>query len=235
MLSKSDFSNTSKIVTLYTEKVGKISAIIKGGRDKNSKTGRTVEVLNVVSIVLYNKDSRDIQLLTSADLISYFSEIREDYRTLIYAQATIELLIHLIKEHEENLRLFNGLKKILLRLNQKDESPGTLFLRFAVFIAEIIGYEIGLTECQNCNKEISGSQNLGFSSLCGPVCRDCSMKMGSVKSINEELFSGLNCLKNGKKVNLSSKEEYQLTMMLEGYLRYHVPDFPGFRALKNLN
>lgn len=234
VLSKSDFSNTSKIVTLYTEKLGKIAAIVKGGRDKNSKIGRTVEVLNIISVVLYNKDSREVQLLTSADMVSHLPEIHEDYSTLIYCQATIELFYHLIKEHEENPRLFNGLKKILLRFNQRNENPGTIFLRFLVFFIEIIGYEISTGLCQNCGNQIQESEQVWFNSINGIVCRNCSEKLISSKIISEELFSAVKCLKNGAKVSLTQKDEFQLLMLFESFLKYHVPDFPGFRSLKNL-
>jgi len=64
------YQESSKIVTLYTRKLGKISVIAKGIRKTDSKLGGILEVINLVSTVFYYKSSRNIQLLKECDLIN---------------------------------------------------------------------------------------------------------------------------------------------------------------------
>ena len=72
VLSKLDYRDTSKIANLFTEDFGKISVIIKGARSPKSKTGKIVDPLNHIRIVYYNKESRDLQLISDAESINYF-------------------------------------------------------------------------------------------------------------------------------------------------------------------
>ena len=76
VLSKINYGDTSSIVSLYTESDGKISAIVKGGRTQKSKLGKIIDPLNHLQIIIYKKNSRDVQLLTSADLVSHFVNIK---------------------------------------------------------------------------------------------------------------------------------------------------------------
>jgi DNA repair protein RecO (recombination protein O) len=66
VLSKLNYGDTSSIVSLYTKDSGKISAIIKGARSPKSKMGMIIDPLNFLEIILYKKDSREVQLISSA-------------------------------------------------------------------------------------------------------------------------------------------------------------------------
>ncbi len=234
VINSYDFSNTSKIVVLYTQKLGKISAMIKAGRDKNSKIGRTADILNLISIVLYNKDMREVQLLTQADMVAYFSNIRENYDALLYAHAVLELFQYLVKEHEENQRLYAGLRKILYRFDQRAEPPSVTFLRFFVFFIELAGYELSTNYCSNCGQMIDPmNSSAGFNNTAGVLCSECTQKMTLTVSVSQELFSALHCLKSGTvQTGLSQEQASRLISMLESFLKYQIPEFQGLKSIK---
>lgn len=236
VINSYDFSNTSKIVVLYTQKLGKISALIKAGRDKNSKIGRSADILNLISIVLYNKDIREVQLLTQADMVAYFSNIREDYETLLYAHAVLELFQYLVKEHEENQRLYAGLRKILYRFDQKEEPPPITFLRFFVFFIELAGYELSTRHCSICGKIFDPMKSsAGFNNTAGVLCSECTQKMTLTVPVNQELFSALHCLKSGTTdISLTQGQASRLISMLESFLKYHIPEFQGLKSIKSI-
>lgn len=236
VLNTYDFSNTSKIVVLYTQKLGKISALIKAGRDKNSKIGRTADMLNLISIVLYNKDVREVQLLTQADLVAFFGNIREDYESLLYAHAVLELFQNMVKEHEENQRLYAGLRKILYRFDQKTELPSVTFLRFFVFFIELAGYELSTGHCSNCGQVIDPMNSAaGFNSTAGVLCDECTQKIPLTVPVNQELFRGLHCLKSGKSdTGLNQGQASRLISMLENFLKYQIPEFQGLKSIRSI-
>ena len=112
VLSKMDYRDTSSILSVYTKDYGKISVILKGVRNPKSKKGFVAEPLNHLHIIIYRKDSRELQLLSSADLISHFPRIKEDLDRLKYSLAILELVKNLTPDNEVNTRLFNGLSLI---------------------------------------------------------------------------------------------------------------------------
>ncbi|MEO6696024.1 MAG: DNA repair protein RecO, partial [Ignavibacteria bacterium] len=58
------YGDTSKIVTLFTEDFGKISAIVKGARNFKSKLCGVLESMNYINAIIYLKSSRELQLVT---------------------------------------------------------------------------------------------------------------------------------------------------------------------------
>ena len=130
VIKKLDYGDTSKIATFFTEDFGKISAIIKGARSPKSKMGSVVDILNTVQIVYYKKESREIQLISQADLINHYSRIKEDLDKLKYASAVAELLLNLILDDEAHPKLYKGSIKILDLMNESKESAEYYFVKY---------------------------------------------------------------------------------------------------------
>src|SRR5512135_3314151 len=84
VLSKLKYGDTSLIASLYTKDYGKLSGIIKGGRNPKSKMGSVVNPLNHLEMVLYKKDTRDIQLISSVSIIAYYQGINDNFDKLKY-------------------------------------------------------------------------------------------------------------------------------------------------------
>ena len=115
VLSKMNYGDSSNIASLFTEDLGKLSVIIKGARSPKSKYGKIVDPLNYLLVVLYKKESREVQLLSGADIIQHFPEIKNDLDKLSYAYAVAELIKNLVADDELNKKLFKGVIKILER------------------------------------------------------------------------------------------------------------------------
>ena len=77
------YRETSKIVTLYTKKFGKINAVAKGAMLTTSKFGASLEPMSYILAVLYKKETREVQFLSQADLIKPFLSLYSDYNKMI--------------------------------------------------------------------------------------------------------------------------------------------------------
>lgn len=233
VLKKINFSNTSKIVTLYSNDFGKISAIIKGGRAKNSKVGIVVDQLNLVKLVLYKKDNRDIQLISDAELLFFYPEIKKDFEKLKYACAIFEILDLLTVENESNQKLFSGIKRIMELLNSFEETPSNLFCKFFLFFIKELGYAIQFEKCSVCYKEIKNEIGLGYNFEKGIICSSCSIENIISSSLFGELFDYLNCLKSKNKLsNFDPKIISKAIGFLENFIKFHIPEFKGLNSLK---
>lgn len=231
VLSKINFSDTSKIAQLYSEDLGKISGIIKGGRSSNAKVGRVIDPLNVVQVVLYKKDTRDVQIISSADLVHHFPKLREDYDRLNYSLAVLELLYHLAPEHETNKKLYRGTKKILSLFDSSTEEPAVIFARYFFYFLTELGYEISIEDCISCGTKLQYGTTLAFNYSSGFLCSDCMKEHIYSLEISSELFALISHLKTGKSNGVgNSKIQLILKLLLE-YLKHHVPDFKGLKSI----
>ena len=233
VLSKINYGDTSSIVSVYTESEGKISAIVKGGRSPKSKIGKIIDPLNHLQIIIYNKNSRDVQLLSDANLISHFVNIKEDFNATKFGFAIIELIKNLTADHETNTKLFNGLIKILNMINDKNEAPAFLYGRFLLFFLSELGYELSIDKCAVCNNQVIARQHLGFDFQSGFVCSNCFESHSGLENVPAELFDLIFCLKSNRKTEKFSVDLMdKFNLLLERYLKFHISDFKGIKSFQ---
>ena len=232
VLRKLDYGDTSKIATLYSDELGKFAVIIKGGRTAKTKVGMIVDPLNIIQIVLYKKDTREIQIVTQADLVFSPNVLKDDLERIKYASAIAELVFNLIPEHEANLKIFRGIKKILMLLNDKNENPKILFIKFFLFFVKEIGYEIQLSSCASCGKELSKDMALFYSYNKGALCPECQGNYAVTADLSQELFQTLICLNGKQNRNFGDMKILDKAIyFLEKYLSYHIEEFKGIKSL----
>ncbi|RPI71033.1 MAG: DNA repair protein RecO [Ignavibacteriales bacterium] len=231
VLSKMDYRDTSNILSLYTKDFGRISVIQKGARSPKSKKGFIAEPLNHLQIIIYKKDSRELQLLSGADLLSYFPHIKENLDKLKYSLAILELIKNLTPENETNLKLFNGLTRILFLLDTSDESPNITFGRFFLFFLKETGYQVQLNQCSSCQRNLMNNDYLGYNFELGIFCSQCSINYRIDFKLSRELFNYLLCLKQNK--NADSFKNFtadRAVIFMERHLKFHIPDFKGINS-----
>ncbi len=232
VLSKINFGDTSKIVSFYTEKFGKLSGIVKGGRTSKSKMGTLADTLNFVEIVFYNKRNRDIQLITQIDLIDHYSFLRENLERLKYASSVIELVQNLNLENEVNLKLFQGLIKILSLINSNEKDPRLMFVKFFLFFLDQMGYGLTLNTCNQCGKILELEKLISFDFMNGFICEDCSSNAMSATKFQKELFKILLCISTKlKKCSYKDSDLNNIIHFLEKYLIYHISEFKGLKSI----
>lgn len=235
VLSKMNYGDTSNILSVYSKEYGKLSVIVKGARSPKSKSGYVADPPNQVQIVIYKKDTRDIQLVASIDLISHFSHLKEDIDKLKYSFAIIELVKKLTPEHETNIRLFNGLSRILSLIDSSKEKNRILFGRFFMFFLKEIGYEVQLNKCASCGTSNLNAENLAYNFDLGILCTNCSNKNRRDFKLSQELFNYLLCLNNNKSADIYSEFIFDKAIIfMERYLKFHVPDFKGIQAFQTI-
>jgi DNA repair protein RecO (recombination protein O) len=233
VLRKINFGDTSRIAQFYSHDYGKISAIIKGARTPKSKNGMMVDTLNLIQLIFYKKETREVQLVKDVDLIKYYAHIKDDYERLKYASAIIELLSNLTSENEHNKKLFDGTVRILNLLDEVENNPQILFVKYFFFLLKEIGYEFQIKHCNVCGKEFKENESASYNYEAGIMCSECKKDRLTNFNLTEELFNLIICL-NTKQNNIFFTAEninYIITM-LEKFLMYQVQEFKGLKSLK---
>ena len=103
-----DFSETSRIVTLWTRELGKVRALAKGGRRLRSSFESALDLLTVCDIVLLRKNTASLDLLTEARVRERFGPLRRDLAALYGAYYVAELLGAWSQEYDPHPPLFDA-------------------------------------------------------------------------------------------------------------------------------
>src|SRR3954466_7829059 len=91
VIRTTDFSETSRIATLWTRELGKVRALAKGGRRLKSSFDSGLDLLTVCSIVVIRKPG-GLDLLTEAQVVRRFARLGDDLAALYAAYFIAELL-----------------------------------------------------------------------------------------------------------------------------------------------
>src|SRR4051812_37983510 len=92
VIRNTDWSETSRISTLWTRELGKVRCLAKGGRRLKSNFESALDLLSVCGIVLLRKTSGSLDLLTEAQVQERFPKLRGDLGALYAAYYVAELL-----------------------------------------------------------------------------------------------------------------------------------------------
>jgi DNA repair protein RecO (recombination protein O) len=232
VLRKIEYGDSSNILSVFSEKYGKVSVIIKGARSGRNKKSSVSDVLNLIEMVTYQKESRDVQYASQVDLINGYQNIKSNLQIYKYASAAMELIYFLIMENESHEKLFRGTVRFL-DLISAGNNPKLLFSKYFLFMIEELGYKINMSECSSCKKNIGNEKSLSFNYDLGFLCKECSEEKLENNFFDPELFNLISCLST-KKMEFHYTDKLLDTVInfFENYIKYHVPEFKGLQTLK---
>jgi DNA repair protein RecO (recombination protein O) len=78
VLKSMKYRDTSKIVTFYSRKFGKLKGIAKGARSANNKFGSSLELMTHSMLLIYKKEHKDLHLISQCDAINSYRNISND-------------------------------------------------------------------------------------------------------------------------------------------------------------
>src|SRR5437868_15068591 len=107
VLRTTDWSETSRIATLWTREFGKVRVLAKGGRRLKSNFESALDLLTLCSIVLLRKSSGGLDLLTEAQVKERFPRLRADLPALYAAYYIAELLSEWTQEYDPHPAIFD--------------------------------------------------------------------------------------------------------------------------------
>src|SRR5947209_13765780 len=107
VLRTTDWSETSRIATLWTRELGKVRVLAKGGRRLRSNFETALDLLTVCTIVLLRKSSGSLDLLTEAQVVRRHPRLTADLPALYAGYYIAELLSDWTEEYDPHPRLFD--------------------------------------------------------------------------------------------------------------------------------
>lgn len=174
VLKTTDWSESSRIATLWTRELGKVRVLAKGGRRLRSSFESALDLLTVCSIVLLRKSSGSLDLLTEAQVVRRFPRLRSDLTALYAAYYVAELLGDWTQELDPHPRLFDEAVDTLAALGGDGEETGLRVMRFETTLLHELGFRPALEHCAGCQTTALAGKRLAFSPTAGGIlCPGC--------------------------------------------------------------
>ena len=171
VLRTTDWSESSRIATLWTREFGKVRALAKGGRRLKSPFENALDLLTYCRIVFLRKSSDSLDLLTEAQVIQRFPRLRNDLAALYAAYYVAELLAEGTRDYDPHPLLFDEALDTLQTLGGVESGPRVA--RFEMVLLRELGYSPVLDHCAGCGGSVVETE-LAFSAAAnGVLCLHC--------------------------------------------------------------
>lgn len=234
ILSELRFRDTSKILTIYTKELGKISVMAKGAYRPKSKLLASTQPFS------YNEfqfsKGKNFYYINQIDIIDTFYNIRNKIERIAFGFFILELLDKSIIEEEKNEKVFGLLAKSLKILSNLDRDYLKFITSYELKYVSFLGYRPEIGACVNCNNK---NTKMSFSKTQGGLlCNNCNYLDSRAKFVSNSeielmqrlLFTSLDHL-DEIEVNLHVLTKIQDLLM--DYILYNI-DISELKSLKLL-
>ncbi|NBO92727.1 MAG: DNA repair protein RecO [Planctomycetia bacterium] len=196
VLRTTDWSETSRIATLFSRERGKLRGLAKGGRRLKSSFDNGLDLLTLCDMVLIRKTTGGLDLLTEAVVVRRFPRLHRELSALYAGYYVAELLADWTEELDPHPALFDEALEALEDLG--DGSVGQRVLRFETRLLAELGYAPVIDWCSSCEGPLS-AQALAFCAEAGGVlCPRCQAGPGERRRLSTEALGGMRALASEK-------------------------------------
>lgn len=233
VLKSRKYQETSKILSIYTKKLGKISVMAQGANRPKSRLIANTQPFS------YNEyqfsQGRSFYYINQADIIDSFYNIRENVESMAYGFYILELVEKSVADEEANEKIFMLLVKTLGLLTNMKDNLLKLVVAFELKYVSFLGYRPYINRCVTCGDGESSTYK--FSNLEGGIiCSDCYTKDLAAKTISKDIYNSmvkLLYIELDKLDELLIAEDIldRLHEIIEDYILYNI-DRDAFNSLE---
>ncbi|MRG86624.1 DNA repair protein RecO [Salinibacillus xinjiangensis] len=219
-----DYSETHKIVTLFTKERGKVGLIARGAKKPKSQMAALTQPF--VYGVFLIQPSRNLGTLYQGDVTHSMRKMREDIIKTAYAAYLAELTDKVLENQAPDPFLFDQLLHTFERI-ENDDSPEIIAMIYELKIFEKGGFAPELRYCVNCGRD-EGITHFSITEG-GFLCSNCSYMDERAVMLNKSLFKILQAIRFVNverigKVTIKEENRKKLRQLLDAYYDH----FGGF-------
>lgn len=231
-----DYGETHKIITLYSKKMGKFSAIARGAKKTKSRMAAVTQPFIYGEFFVYVNSG--LSTIQQGEIINSFRAIREDIVKTAYTAYIAELTDKLLNQKQPDIELYDQFFQTLKYISE-NENVEIPVMMFELKLYQKGGFAPVVDRCVNCGNDT----NLTTFSVKegGLLCASCqrldphALKLTSsiAKILSVFLHVGLE-----RVGNISIKKENEL--LLRNLLDQYYDQYGGYllksrRFLKQLD
>jgi DNA repair protein RecO (recombination protein O) len=217
---------SDRLVHLYTESLGKVSAIAKGARRSRRRFPGTLEIFNLLDARIVDPPRSALMRIEGATLHRAFEGLARDLGRYAIACQLLELLDRFTGERESNPGLFRFAVGVLGIVDAEDPDPLLALLILAKTLARL-GFRPELICCSSCGVPIAEAE--GRPTFVprhgGAVCAACAdphelpVEAGLLRALEAGIRSPL---RDRARLGLQPEAVQRLREMLDRFFRFHI-------------
>lgn len=151
-----DYGETHKIVTLLSEKHGKISALARGAKKPKSRMAAVTQPFIYGTFFIYL--SKGLSTMQQGEVLHSLRGIREDIMKTAYAAYIVELTDKLLDKNEADVFIFNQLYQTLVWIEEKEDDGGAgeigvPMLMYELKLFQKAGFAPIIDRCVQCGRK----------------------------------------------------------------------------------
>lgn len=232
------YSETSRILRLYTERFGLQSVMAKGVRRPRSRLASALETFAHIEVQYYKRPGRTLFTLSSADLLSSHRTLARELPRFAAASLLVEFLRRLAAEEDGQPATFHWILEGLAWLEQEDLvslEPGLWTYQWGLL--RLAGFEPELVACLRCRRPPAKGKSPAFDLRGGVVCGRCLERREGTVALSRALYQAVLLLVKGgphlaRRVRLDEDDRKAVRSLLSDYLAWQTGDDHPLRALE---
>lgn len=170
-----DYKENDKLIWIYTENLGKITAVARGAKKSKSSLFAITLPLCYGDYTIFK--GKNLSNMQEGKIINSFQGLMSNLDKLTYSSYLCELIDIALIEGEKNLYLYKEFITTLYLLDTDAIDYELLIRSFELKLLKATGYGLILDNCVNCRKRINVSNYISLSNF-GGVCDECEKTHG---------------------------------------------------------
>ncbi len=213
IISENSYSETSKLLNIFTDEYGVIGVIAKGAKSMKSTLRSVTTKLTYGYFQIYYKKEK-LSTLVCVDVINPFINIKKDLLRISYSSFLLELTNQVLKQ-TNNRKIFPLLESTLLKI-EEGYDPSIITNILELKYLDYLGIKPVLDSCAVCGntKVLTVSTNKG-----GFICVNCHTNEKIVDKKTVQVLRMLYYVDISKisKINLSNNTKNEIDIFINEY------------------
>jgi len=210
--------------------------IAKGARSPKSPLKGRLEPLCHLQLVYYHKQTRDLQLLTQAEIINPHLQMYGNFNKSTLGLAVGELLDKGVGGQDAMPALFDLFRDVLDVINQSSGFTEGVVWYFEGRFIDLMGYKPTWDTCLRCSSPLSMKGGFFQAENGGLICHDCGSTYGGLQVSGEtlEILFWLQKAQPHEAVQLNPDmgRKAEIRKMFDLYFKTHIEQMRTLKALK---
>ena len=202
VLKRQKLQDNDVLVTLLTDKAGKLKAIAKGAKSGRSGMAAATQVFVFGEFVLSME--KDWNKIRSVEILDPNAKLHDELLAMTYGTYILELTHFLMEEHVIHHKAFSNLVDTLEMLSLEGANLELIKAAYEVKMMAFSGYQMTVDRCQDCGAE--NKEFLWFSiENGGIICNNCRASYPELWQVGKTLPKLIDYLQQKEHSN-SSKD-----------------------------
>jgi len=223
ILKRQKIGEADKLLVVFTEELGKVTAMAKGIERISSRRAGHLEPFMVSQLEL-SKGKSNRYFINEVKALNHFKSLRSNLKKTALASYVCELVDRTLSLEEKNTDIFRLLKRTLSLIDAtSDDYLINIVRSFEMHLFSLLGFQPELNVCLKCRtKDLP--QNVYFSpSEGGIICLNCHAYDKNTTKVSRTSINTLKLLQNHSlkaSKSINHKEIEKIGNLVNFYIQF---------------